>query len=452
MTGKNDLPGQDAPELGVRQIHATREPKRTRYVVGCMSGTSLDGIDAALVSVQGSGLSMRARFVRGASCSLGNAKQTLRNLAIGNTCTASEVAHAMRDLSLAHVEVIREVLSADLRADESHELDLICVHGQTVFHAPPVSWQLMNAAPIAAAFGVPVVHDLRAMDLACGGQGAPITPLADWILFRSGSRRGLSTSGERDAESASAIINLGGFANATILTRSETLQACSETIEVTEPMNARGPVPDHGPETVLGFDICACNQILDAIARARFDAPFDDGGARALQGKVSMLTIKPLISTLSLQRAQGRSLGTGDEAIDIFLRGTKDLSTNDACATTCQVIGSVVAGAVLERMPSGDENIEIILAGGGARNVALRNAIERHAREAMRTRANASSFIHVMTTQDLGVPIEFREAVCFAVLGALCQDRVPITLASVTRVHPTARGTPPISGVWAYPP
>ena len=124
-----------------------------------------------------------------------------------------------------------EVLHAALEA----RADLVVAHGQTVFHAPPASWQLLNAAPIARAVRAPVVFDLRQADLAAGGQGAPITPLADWIMLRA---HGPAAAGR-------AIVNLGGFCNVTIL-----------------PSGA-------GPEGVRGMDVCPCNHLLDGVARRR---------------------------------------------------------------------------------------------------------------------------------------------------------------------------------------
>lgn len=380
----------------------------------------MDGIDAALVEVRGEGLAMSARYVRGASGPLGEGAGVLRRLAQGDACTAREISHAARELGLAHVAVIRKVM-AEGGAQEVEEvgtggrpvprdrvgdkpISFVCVHGQTVFHAPPLSWQVMNAAVIAREIGVPAVHDLRAMDLGgmgpASGQGAPITPIADRVLFRG------------DAGEVVCVVNLGGFANATVWCEG-----------------------DH-VELTRGFDICACNQVLDALARERLGTAYDADGASAARGRVDEDACGRIAALLERQWREGRSLGTGDEARGFVLHETGRLDAVDACATVASAIGRVIAMAADEAAGSGAGGRRIMLAGGGARNAALLEAIAAHAcvRDARTV---------VATTADRGVPIEMREAVCFAVLGALCQDRVAITLPSVTH---GAAGV--ISGSW----
>lgn len=387
-------------------------PQRRRLIVGCMSGTSMDGIDAALVEVRGAGLEMSTRLVRGASGALGDGAGVLRRLADGEACTAREITQAARELALAHVAVIREVC-------EDATPDFVCVHGQTVFHAPPLSWQVMNAAVIAREIGAAVVHDLRAMDLGGtgeagsgkdGGQGAPITPIADWVLFRE---RGDATAA---LSVVTCVVNLGGFANATIWREGA------------------------GVDAIRGFDICACNQVLDALARERLGEAFDRDGAHATRGLVDGGAFEEIRRSLAAQRTLGRSLGTGDEAWAIVRSATARLSPEDACATAAgaigEVIGQVLGGAIDQEAGGLGGGRRVLFAGGGARNSALFAAI-----------ANAVCVrdprTRVATTAERGVPIEMREAVCFAVLGALCEDGVAITLPAVT--HGSA-GV--ISGSW----
>lgn len=362
-----------------------------RLVIGCMTGTSIDGLDAALVRVEGSGLGMRAAFVRGLSREfLPELGGVLRELAEQRPATAEVVARANQALTLLHVEVVSELMGGAGGA-----VVLVCAHGQTVFHQPPVSWQMFNPGLLAQRVGVPVVCDLRQGDLAAGGQGAPITPLADWVLFRSATER-------------RGVVNLGGFCNATVL----------------------GPGADAVPGSISGGDICVCNNLLDAVARRVMGVRFDQDGASAAGAEPDADATDDLLGILTAQRAKAgrRSLGTGDEVaswIGRHWRGGAGLSGATLAASACEGIGQTIAEATrgVDR---------VLLAGGGVRNRALVRAIASCASAA------------VETTGSVGVPVEFREAVCFAVLGALCADGVPITLPGATGV-----GVAPIAGVWA---
>lgn len=366
-------------------------PTSRRLIAGCMTGTSIDSLDAALVQIEGAGLGMRARVLRGLSRPLGPLASRLRALADQHPMTAGEIASLSREFSLLHADAIRELAASD-------PLDLACIHGQTIFHAPPVSWQLLTPAPIARALNAPVVFDLRAADLAAGGQGAPITPLADWILF--------------DTEfQTRTVVNLGGFCNITLLPG--------------VPAFAGPGGPAFAVERISGRDVCACNQLLDAIARRRLNSPYDESGKTASAGTVRDGPFSAFRELLIEQSRTGRSLGTGDElgtCIDRFA----EIAATDLARSAAEAIASVICDHAMGTL---------ILAGGGARNAALAAAIR------------ALSHAPVTTTDTFGIPIEFREAACFAILGALCQDRVPITLPQVTGVaHPA-----PISGAWVYP-
>jgi anhydro-N-acetylmuramic acid kinase len=358
-----------------------------------MTGTSIDAIDVALVQIRGTGLGMHAEFQRGLSRDLGPLQLQLRQLADQVPMSAGAIATIMRDFAMRHVDAIRDLL-------EGERCDLICVHGQTIYHKPPVSWQLMQPAPIAHAIGAPVVFDLRQADLALGGQGAPITPIADWILFG-------------DQPEHRAIVNLGGFCNITLL-----------------PPATNSP-PEARVRGVSARDVCACNQLLDAVARDLLGAPCDRDGAAALRGTPHDAALSELSALLSQQTAEGRSLGTGDE-LAAWIRVWRDQVTAQdlaasACAAIAIQIGRVVAGCK-----------DVLLAGGGLHNLALVRAIEQ---------ACAGS---VTSTQLEGVPPAFREAIGFAVLGALAEDRMPISLADVTRLP--AGVLAPIAGAWVYPP
>ncbi len=360
----------------------------TRLIAGCMTGTSIDGLDAALVEIRGSGLTARPRFVRAVSRGLGDVGPRLRRLAEQEPMTAAEIAELSRSFASLHVAALRDLIGRD--SGGTGVLDLVCIHGQTVYHKPPVSWQVFTPAVVAEALRVPIVSDLRAADLAAGGQGAPITPLADWL-----------TLGKSDE--ARAVVNLGGFCNVTLL-----------------------PVAtgDAGPGGVRGFDVCACNHLLDTVARRSLGKPFDEGGASAVAGHVNEDALDDLRGVLIAQSAAKRSLGTGDEVSSWIGRHRVAVDGPDLAATASEAIAEMVSQKV-----AGVDRV--LIAGGGVKNAALVRAI------------GACCSARVEPTDAYGVPAAFREAMAMAVLGAMCQDKVAITLPAVT-----GSSWSPVSGTW----
>jgi 1,6-anhydro-N-acetylmuramate kinase len=359
-----------------------RRYTEVRHVAGCMTGTSLDGLDVALMRLDGAGPTMRASLVAETSRPLGELAGPLRRLAEQQPLTAQEIASLARDLALLHLDALTEL-------KRRQPFDLVCVHGQTVVHAPPLSWQLMNPAPIAHGLGVPVVYDLRAADLACGGEGAPLTPLADLVLF------GHATENR-------VVVNLGGFCNLTRLPKGRE------------------------PKQIGGGDVCACNQLLDAVARLRLGCAYDRDGGAALAGQEDAAAVESLKRLLAGQARQGRSLGTGDELAQ-WLDATAGLPPADVAATAVSALAQTIAAAATP-------TDRLIIAGGGVRNRALV--------EGLKQRCDAPvdlSDVH-------GIPATLREAAGFAILGALCQDRVPITLPQVTKVRRA-----PVAGSWVLP-
>ena len=343
-----------------------------------MTGTSMDGIDAVGVSIHGRGLDMTATFEAIASVELGELASILRHLASGNGST-TEMDSAAAELGLLTVEAIQQL--------QLDSIDLIALHGQTIFHKPPTSIQLIDPAPVLDAYPCTILTDPRKADLEHGGQGAPITPLADWVMFRSG-------------DASTSIVNLGGFCNVTLLPA------------------------DSDPDSIRGFDVCCCNLLLDAIARRCLNEPFDHCGSEALQGSLDTDVNRQLLKELELQRTAHRSLGSEDDLGEFAVDIGQHLSPADLLASANSAISSCITNAI-------QDVDRVYLAGGGVHNVALASAIH-----------------HDGTTDDLGVPTQAREAMAMAILGALAQDGESITLSNTTGRKET---DDPIGWVYARP-
>jgi len=330
-----------------------------RIVVGTMTGTSMDGVDAVAVSIEGHGLEMTAKFIDIASIPFDSLHDELRELSKNEVMYSGELAQSIGERTRDAIKVLN-----------LPNIDLIALHGQTIYHKPPKTIQLINPKPVIDAFDCTVLNEPRKMDLELGGEGAPITPLADWIMFRN----------ERDNV---AIVNLGGFCNVTMLP-------------------AGGSIDD-----VRGFDVCCCNLLLDSIARDRISQPFDKDGVLASQGKVNGVVFDELIASLSSQYHDKQSLGHLDDiGQQIFI--WNDVPSETLAATACAAIGDCISKSV-------DDDHCVYLAGGGCHNLQLVNHIQ-----------NSS------TIAELGVPVQAREGMAMAILGALHQDGVSITLSQVT--------------------
>lgn len=369
----------------------------TRLIAGCMTGTSLDGLDASLVDVRGEGLDIRAKLIGTVSLELGELADDLAPMAEGRPHTPLDYMRAARQLGELHAIAVEQLCRKYMPKDG--QLCLIAAHGQTIWHAPDVgvSWQLLDPQPIVSRLGVPVCFDLRQADLIAGGQGAPITPISDWVMFRHARRDRL-------------IVNLGGISNATYL-------------------------PAGGsPKQVQGADIGPCNLLIDGVVRRLFtDKRFDTDGMIAKDGQID-LEVFGLIERHPAIRGQAeRSLGREDFS-DGWIGDLVDnlidrLSPADIVASVVDSVARLIARSPLAKAH------DVVLAGGGARNPVL---VER-LRAFMPDRA-------VVLSDEAGVPVEARESAGFAVLGALSQDGVPISLPQITGAK-----NPGVAGHWVFP-
>ncbi|TVR42454.1 MAG: hypothetical protein EA402_11655 [Planctomycetota bacterium] len=357
-------------------------PWHPQLVIGCMSGTSCDGIDAVAVSWAAG----RPRAIAARSLDLGALGNELYGITQGQARPVAQLCALIHELSEAHCRVLAELI-----AELPQVPELICVHGQTLYHAPPHSWQAINMSLIAERFALPVVGDLRAADLAQGGQGAPLSPLGDLQLYPGSGRR--------------AVINLGGFCNITIL--------------------------DHD-QVAAGYDLCAANHLLNAAARSWLGLPFDRDGAVAAQGQPDAAAVADLQQRLAAQ-SQGRSLGSGDEALAWVERWRPQLGPAVALASIQAALSQV-----LIRNLQGRGVGQAWLAGGGALNLSLLSRLRR---------AAAAQGISLESSEAAGLPPMWREGAIMAILGRRCAQGLPITLSAVTG----CRRAPAVSGIWAWP-
>jgi len=365
-----------------------------RLMVGCMTGTSLDGLDAALVRVTGDGLDLSVELLGHHADELpAPLVESLRPIMRGGAVTPLHVLRAARHLGVVHAQAVARLL--ETTGTPPDDVEAVVCHGQTVWHAPDdrLSWQLFDPWPIVRALQLPVCYDLRQADLVAGGQGAPITPAADEVLFGTG-----------DADVL--VVNLGGICNVTWL----------------------------GGD-VTGQDLGPCNLLLDGLTQRLADQPFDAGGTLTAAGRVQPSLREAIGQHPWFAKPRPRTAGREDFDADWLDRLLEEhgVTAADACATAAAFIAECVAAA---RAACGDDTRQVILAGGGALNPSLVATITTAIGDAAT----------VQTSDAVGVPVQAREAMAMAVLGAMSQDGVPITLPQITGAD-----QPGSAGAWVYP-
>lgn len=344
-----------------------------RRVVGLISGTSADGIDAALVELEGAGETTRARLL-GFRTRPFDADLRARVLALGDARTDELLRVHYRlgeEFAQAAIEVIDPVRRDGL------SVHLIGSHGQTARHHPraeeagrrAATLQLAEPAIIAERTGLPVVADFRPRDVAAGGEGAPLVPLVDWLLFRR-------------AGATRACLNMGGIANVTVVTE--------------------------GLDTVRAFDLGPANMPLDLVVHAWTGGAeaFDRDGGRAATGRVDHGLVAELLRHPFFELAPPKS--TGREAFgDVFVRpllGRYAGREADLLASLTRFVAESVAAGI--RRWVREPVAEVLVSGGGAHNGTLMAAL-----------GTALAPVPVRSLAEVGLDPDAKEAVAFAVLA-----------------------------------
>lgn len=355
--------------------------------VGIMSGTSLDGVSAALVGITDAPprLDVRLAAFHQEAYTAAERGQIVDTIARGGS----------RDLAVLHVALGERFAAAALQLLAQarvapRDVSFVASHGQTIWHEPgQATLQLGDAGVIAERLGIRVVSDFRARDVAAGGQGAPLVPLADVMLFGDHDRGRL-------------LLNLGGMANVTWVPR-------------------RGLV-----DGALAFDTGPGVAIIDAVTR-RIDpeATFDRDGERARRGRPQRKVLDALLKDAFFGQAPPKSTGRerfGQAFADALLERVRSAggSDNDAVATATALTVESVARAVEQWTPAPLE-ADLVISGGGARNPMVVEMLATRVRPRPLARFD-----------DLFFDGEAKEAVAFAFLGHLTLAGRPGNLPAAT--------------------
>lgn len=358
----------------------------TRTLIGLMSGTSLDGISAAVVRFRGYA-PIEFELLAFTSTSYSKEDRDRLARALGGT-SAAEYCRINFDLGewLASAAMQARVESGVPRAD----ISAIASHGQTVWHeALHSTWQTGEPAVIAERTGIPVISDFRVRDVAAGGQGAPLVPIADALLFASDS-------------DWRALQNIGGIGNVTV-------------------------VPPRGDvSAVRAFDTGPGVAVVDGVTRMlRPNLPYDVDGKLASAGTPNQKVVTALLAhpyfSSPPPKSTGRELFSASY-IDEFVtlcRMDSQCSDEDVIVTAVELTAASIADAYRRFMP--EPVSEVLLSGGGAKNPVLVGAIKRLMPERS-----------VRAFDELFFDGEAKEAVAFALLGYLHLIRQPGNVPGAT--------------------
>ncbi len=349
----------------------------TTTAIGLMSGTSCDGVDAALLKTDGKS---DIQFLGGLTVPYGNELRARLLEASQHDVAQTELLRLEREVTLQHVQAVRGLLSE--QAELKDEVALIGFHGHTVRHVPNegLTWQIGNPWLIAQEFGLPVVSDFRRCDMAAGGQGAPLVAMFHRALFV-------------DEPRPTVVLNLGGVANVTWLGENDEIIA-----------------GDSGP---------GCG-LLDEWAQAMADLPHDRDGRLALAGKVDTATVEAALRADFFAQPLPKAADRYDfDHVDV-----SSLSIEDGAATLCAVTVEAVYRAV-KRLPAMPERIWVT--GGGVHHPVMMQLLE-------------DRFGEFKNIRERGLNPDTLEAECFAWLAVRHQQGLPLTIPETTGIDEPRSG------------
>jgi len=349
-----------------------------------MSGTSMDGIDAALLDCSTDRPAIIATHASKFSPVIRQQLETALRLEDPRNADLADLDQSIGEAFAAATNALLKNTHT-----EPGSVTAIGSHGQTIRHEPdasaPYSLQIGNPQTISKLTGIDVVADFRSADIEAGGQGAPLVPAFHRAVFS-------------DEQETRVILNIGGIANITILPRT-------------------------ADSHVTGFDTGPGNTLMDAWMRHHLDQPMDQDGRMAASGSVNKDLLEYLLQDHYFSRPPPKSTGFEYFNLDWLQKYSAgcDCSDEDMLATLCELTVSSITGAVRTHAP---ETQRVLVCGGGARNPQLMQRLE-----------TSLSGIPVSSTQDYGINPDWVEAAAFAWLAKQRLEGKPGNIPEVTGAH-----------------
>jgi anhydro-N-acetylmuramic acid kinase len=366
-----------------------------QYAVGLMSGTSVDGVDAALVSIEGAGTNTKIEVVHFVTTSFSsNVKKRIFQAMSEDKSSSPLICSLNFELGKVFADAVKQVCK------EAHfpldKLNFIGSHGQTIYHQP---YQTKDAFPSTLQIGEPsmiayhtktkVVSNFRSMDMAAGGEGAPLVPYTDYLLYRSNSY-------------GRALQNIGGIGNVTVLPKSSNLK------------------------DVFAFDTGPGNMVIDGLCERLYGIPFDKGGIIASKGKIDRSLAQKWLEWESdfFNKTPPKSTGRevfGEVFVNRIVQENQSLTNEDLIATATYLTALSISSAYKKFVFPKHDIYEVIVGGGGSFNSTL-----------LQWLSELLPQLEVKVQEDIGFSSEAKEAVAFALLANETLNGNPGNVPSAT--------------------
>lgn len=348
------------------------------FSVGLMSGTSLDGIDAALVEIQGHGKDTKVNLIGFETLSIpDNIKKEIKKACLEGESSVDLICSLNFKMGYLFANAVKKV--CEYNNFPLEKLDYIASHGQTIYHIPKdngilkkSTFQIGEAAVIAYETNTKVVSNFRVMDMAADGEGAPLVPYSEYILYGG------------NGESV-ALQNIGGIGNVTFI-----------------PGNGR-------EEEIFAFDTGPGNMIIDEACQRLFDKPYDANGEIAAKGSINNEMLQDLMKHDYINKVPPKTTGRevfGEEYTKDILEKYKYVKKEDFLATVTMFTAKTISENYKRFILSKYSLDKIIIGGGGAHNKTLLKFI-----------SNELEGIKVCTQDEIGFSSDAKEAVAFVILG-----------------------------------
>ncbi len=360
--------------------------------IGIMSGTSADGIDIAAAEIDGGFEHPSCRLIAFENYAYDNTvRERIFNLFDPSQATVTELGEMNFLLGRLYGEAANALMKK--HGIDKSRVVAIGSHGQTVYHSPdteiPYTVQIGEGSVISRICGVPCVSDFRVADVAAGGNGAPLVPFTEFVLYSA-------------ADKSVILQNIGGIANSTVLP-------------------AGGDAGD-----VFAFDNGPGNMLIDGAMRRLYGKDMDMGGCIAASGSVNEAMLSRLMDEPYYKKSPPKTTGRelfGDKYIEQILTANKQIKSADIVATLTALTARVIADSYRDFILPIYSCDELIIGGGGSYNPTLVSYIEKHMGE---------YGVSVYTQEQKGGNSDAKEALAFALLAYYTMAGKPNNLMSAT--------------------